>query len=165
MLTDLTHGLPASVLKVVLLTDIHHHTGKIPISSWAAHWVAVSPFWFTQCHHCLIPWHLCFPQAKLCPWQVSRSQVVFMLPHSLPCFSDEIITATLPSGFLIFIPPAQTCCSAALVNSSLIIILFKSGITFGSFLKEKKTVPFYFPYFKLNSTEPLSHQVVLSKEI
>lgn len=130
---DLTRDL-ASIFKVILLTNTYHHIGKIPILNCAIHWVAISPFQFTQ----VSPLSHIMTSAFSLSNTVSLVESVGLrffsfLLQSLPCFSDEINSTTLPSGFPIFIPPAQTCCSSALVTSPLIIIHFKSGISFESF--------------------------------
>jgi hypothetical protein len=106
-----TQGPPASVFKVIVLTNVHYHTGKHHHLKQHTEWLLVHSD-SHSCHHCLISCHLHFPHAKqLWPQWVSRSQVRLVLLCSILCFSDKMTLATRSSGFLIFISPTQTCYS------------------------------------------------------
>lgn len=154
---DLTHALPASVFK-------HYDTREIPILTCAdteglfVH-PELAPLTYTV---------ISVFSSSCIPGRVSRCQVLLLLLHSLPHFSEEITSATLPldlprwdnlssSAFrlLHLHPTCSDLMFSSLVTSLFIIILFRSGISFGAFFKRTKPMPFYFPYLKYSSTEPL----------
>lgn len=82
---DLTHALPASVFK-------YYDTREIPILNCAdTEGLFVHPELAPLTHTVISVF-----SSSCVPGRVSRCQVLLLLLHSLPHFSDEITSATLP---------------------------------------------------------------------